>query len=164
MDILISNSVSSLSNPNVSLTFALIVKVFTYKISSRRHLKREWQGLSLLQKRSLNSPAPLFYGKTQNNQWAIVVEKIADSLTVVDVFQKTQDQTKELDVLVLVCNELAKQHRKGVLQKDLHLGNFLLGGDKIIALDAAQMRFLQCEVGRKSSISQLRGYTVYTYS
>jgi len=57
--------------------------------------------------------------------------------------------------LVLVCKELAKQHNKGVLQKDLHLGNFLLGGDKVFALDTGQMRFSRRELDRKNSIPQL---------
>ena len=133
----------------------VIAKVFSHKINARRHLKREWRGLSRLQKRGLNSPAPLFYGKTENGRWVVVTEKIADSSTILDVLQKTQYPAKKLDLLVLVCKELAKQHSKGVLQKDLHLGNFLLGGDKIFALDPAQMRFLSCEADKKNSLSQL---------
>lgn len=134
---------------------SVIVKVFSHKISARRHLKREWRGLSFLASRGLNAPKPLFYGQTEDRRWAVVVEKIADSSTVLDVFQETQDPSKELDLLVSVCKELAKQHSKGVLQKDLHLGNFLLEGDNVFTLDAGQMRFLRREVGRKSSISQL---------
>ncbi len=134
---------------------SVIAKVFSHKINARRHLKREWQGLSLLQKRELSSPAPLFYGKTENGLWAVVVEKIADSSTVLDVFQETLEPAKKLDLLVLVCKELAKQHNKGVLQKDLHLGNFLLEGDKVFALDVGQMRFLRRELDRKNSIPQL---------
>jgi tRNA A-37 threonylcarbamoyl transferase component Bud32 len=134
---------------------SVIAKVFSHKISARRHLKREWQGLSLLQKRELSSPAPLFYGKTENGLWAVVVEKIAESSTVLDVFQETHEPAKKLDLLALVCKELAKQHNKGVLQKDLHLGNFLLGGDKVFALDTGQMRFSRRELGRKNSIPQL---------
>jgi len=134
---------------------SVIAKVFSHKISARRHLKREWRGLSQLQKRGLNSPAPLFYGKTENGRWAVVTEKIADSSTILDVLQETQDPAKKLNLLVLVCKELAKQHNKGALQKDLHLGNFLLGGDKIFALDVGQMRFLWCKAGKKKSVSQL---------
>ena len=134
---------------------SVIAKVFSHKISARRHLKREWRGLSFLASRGLSAPKPLFYGRTEDRRWAVVVEKIADSSTVLDVFQETQDPAKELDLLVSVCKELAKQHSKGVLQKDLHLGNFLLGGDNVFTLDAGQMRFLRCEAGRKSSISQL---------
>jgi len=133
----------------------VIVKVFSHKIRARYHLKREWRGLSLLQKRGLSSPEPLFYGETEDRQWAVVVKRIADSSTALDVFNKTADVAKKLDLLVLVCKELAKQHSKAVLQKDFHLGNFLLRGDKVFALDPGQMRFLRHQVMRKKSISQL---------
>lgn len=134
---------------------SVIAKVFSHKISARRHLKREWRGLNLLASRGLSAPKPLFYGRTEDRRWAVVVEKIADSSTVLDVFQKTPDPNKKLNLLVLVCKELAKQHTKGVLQKDLHLGNFLLGNDKVFALDVGQMQFMHRKAGRKNSISQL---------
>jgi len=134
---------------------SVIAKVFSHQISARRHLKREWRGLNLLSSRGLSAPKPLFYGQTEDRRWAVIVEKIADSLMVSDVFQKTHEPAKKLDLLVLVCRELAKQHIKGVLQKDLHLGNFVLGGDKVFALDTGQMRFSRRELDRKNSISQL---------
>lgn len=134
---------------------SVIVKVFSHKISSRRHLEREWEGLNKLTELELSSPKPLFYGKTEDNRLVVVVEKIADSSTVLDAFLKTPETAKKLDLLILVCKELAKQHINGVLQKDLHLGNFLLAHDKVFLLDPSQMRFLRCEVGKKDSISQL---------
>ncbi len=139
----------------------VIVKVFSHKISAKRHLKREWRGLSLLQRRGLSSPAPLFYGRTEDGQWAVVVEKIANMSTALDVLGETTDEAKKLRLLALVCKELAEQHNKGVLQKDLHLGNFLLGGDKVFALDPAQMRFFSRRIGRKRCISQLASLMCY---
>lgn len=133
----------------------VIVKVFSHKISAKRHLKREWRGLKLLQARGLSSPEPLFTGQTEDGQLAVVVEKIADPSTVLDVLAETTEKAAKLDLLVLVCKELAKQHSKGVLQKDLHLGNFLLGGDKVFAVDAGQMQFFSHQVTRKRGISQL---------
>ncbi|MFB0525443.1 MAG: hypothetical protein ACETVZ_07860, partial [Phycisphaerae bacterium] len=65
---------------------SVVVKVFSHYISAKRHLKREWQGLSELARRQVSSPAPLFYGRTEDGPWAIVVEKIADSSTALDVF------------------------------------------------------------------------------
>ena len=41
------------------------------------------------------------------------------------------------------------------MQKDLHLGNFLLGNGKVFALDPGQMQFFSRQIGRKRSISQL---------
>jgi serine/threonine protein kinase len=158
---------------------SVIVKVFSHKISAKRHLKKEWQGLNLLQSRGLNAPQPLFYGQTENGQQAIVMEKIVDSTTALDAIRKTPDETAKLNLLAQVCEELARQHNKGVLQKDLHLGNFLVSpvrnstgkipdaavekgkisngvsGDKVFALDPGQMRFFANKVGRNRAISQL---------
>lgn len=133
----------------------VIVKVFSHKISAKRHLKREWRGLSLLQKRGLSAPTPLFFGKTENGNLAMVIEKIVDSSTVLDVFNKATSLATKLDLLGLVCKELANQHSKGVLQKDLHLGNFLLQKEKLFAIDTAQMCFLSRKVSRIQVISQL---------
>ena len=134
---------------------SVVVKVFLHKISARRHLRREWRGLNRLQKRQLSSPKPLFFGQTQNGRWAVVLEKIVDSATVLDVLTETTDKSDELELLIRVCRELARQHSKGVMQKDLHLRNFLVAGERIYALDPSQMRFSPYEVSRNKSISQL---------
>ncbi len=133
----------------------VIVKVFSHKISAGIHLRREWRGLSGLQKRGLSSPAPLFYGKTEDGQRAIVVEKILDSSTVLDSLNQLTKQSEIMNLMTLVCRELAGQHAKGVIQKDLHLGNFLLADNKVYALDPGQMRFFYGELIRSESICQL---------
>ena len=134
---------------------AVIVKVFLHSISAKRHLKREWRGLKLLQQRGLNSPETLFFGKTEDGQWALVMEKIANSLTTLEVLGKTTEKNKRLEIMVLICKELAKQHSGGVLQKDLNLGNFLMDGNKVFALDAGQMKFSSHQVTKSKGISQL---------
>ncbi len=134
---------------------SVVVKVFSHYIIAKRHLKREWRGLSELKRRGLSSPAPLFYGRTENGLRAMVIEKISDSSTALDVFNRTAEKTGKLDLLILVCSELAKQHHKGVLQKDLHLGNFLWQKGKLFTLDTAQIRLFPSEITRKRGISQL---------
>mgnify|MGYP001118374938 CR=1 FL=1 len=133
----------------------VVAKVFSHKIHARRHFRREWRGLIQLQRRGLNSPKPFFYGRTEDGRCVIVLEKIADSATILDVINKIIEKQKKLDLLIRVYRELAKQHNKGILQKDLHLGNFLLAGDRIYALDSGRMQFFRHQVPRKKSISQL---------
>lgn len=115
----------------------------------------------MLESHGISAPEPLFYGNTEDGHWVVVAQKIPESSTILDIFLKTSDPSKKLSLLVLICREMAKQHIKGILQKDLHLGNFLLREDKIFALDAGQMQFLQHEAGRKSSISQLAMLAFY---
>ncbi len=133
----------------------IIVKIFSHKIRAKQHLKREWRGLKLLQKGGLSLPEPLFAGRTEDGRLALVMEKIEGSLTALEIFSNAADKKAKLDLLILVCRELARQHDKGILQKDLHLGNFLLQDDKVFALDAGQMRFFSRPVGRRKSISEL---------
>jgi tRNA A-37 threonylcarbamoyl transferase component Bud32 len=133
----------------------VIVKTFSHKISARRHLSREVRGLNQLQKRGLNSAKPLFYGKAQDGRWAVVIQKIVNSTTALDVFIETTGKHKKRDLLMQVSRELAQQHNKGVIQKDLHLGNFLLSDDQIYTLDPGQMQFFSSPVSRRKSISQL---------
>lgn len=133
----------------------VVVKVFLDKICAKRHLKREWRGLSLLQKRGMSAPQPLFFGKTVDGGMAMVTEKIVDSSTVFDVFNETTNLPPRLNLLGLVCRELADQHSKGVLQKDLQLGNFLLRKEKLFTIDTAQMCFLSREVSKRLAILQL---------
>jgi len=139
----------------------VIVKVFSHKINAKRHLKREWRGLSLLQARGLNSPKPLFTGRTKDGRCAVVLEKVADVSTVLDILNEKADKTQKQELLALVCKELAKENGKGVLQKDLHLGNFVLGGDKVFVLDVGQMQFFSHQISRKRSISQLAWLVCY---
>ncbi|MFC1635038.1 lipopolysaccharide kinase InaA family protein [Planctomycetota bacterium] len=133
----------------------VIAKMFSHKISARRHLDREVKGLTQLQKRRLNSARPLFCGRAEDGRWAVVIEKIVNSTTVLHILTETTGKNKILDLLMQVCRELAKQHSQGVVQKDLHLGNFLQAEDQIYTLDPGQMQFFPHPVPRKKSISQL---------
>lgn len=139
----------------------VIVKVFSRKIYAKRHFKREWRGLTILNKRQLSAPKPLFYGKTEDGSWVVVMEKIFNSASVFDIFQQTTDMQKKLDLIVLVCKELAKQHSKAVMQADLHLGNFLIRDGIVFAIDSAQMHFYFKEPGKNKSLSQLALLTLY---
>ena len=133
----------------------VIVKVFSSWFNAPRHLKREWQGLNSLKKLKINSPEPLFFGKTDDGQWAIVTEKIVDSFTARELFSKTARYQTKLDLLNLVCKELVRKNEMGILQKDLHLGNFLIKDNEVYTIDPAQMRFFSRPLTRSESISQL---------
>ena len=133
----------------------VIVKLFSHKLNAHRHLQREWKGLDKLQKLGLNAPAPLFFGKTEDGGGAVVMQKIENASTVLDVLNNTTDQAEKVELLGKVLGELAKQHSKGVLQKDLHLGNFLLSANEIFAIDPGQMKFYSRGLTKKESLPQL---------
>ena len=139
----------------------VIVKIFSDKLKAKRHLKREWTGLINLKNRKLDAPEPLFYGRTEISNWAIVIEKIAGSATALEIFEKYDNHNQKIDLLITICKQLAKQHINGVLQRDLHLENFLFADNKIYTLDPGQIKFYTGQVPRNKCISQLALLTLY---
>ncbi len=133
----------------------VIVKIFTHKLSAKRHVKREWKGLTALSHRKINIPEPLFFGQTEKGDWAVVEKKITYSSTALEIFNNYQDSQKKLHLLSMICREMALQHKSGVLQKDFHLENFILSEGKIYTLDPGQMQFFKHPVPQKKSISNL---------
>jgi tRNA A-37 threonylcarbamoyl transferase component Bud32 len=133
----------------------VILKVFADRFKAKRHMKRDWRGLKLLEERGLNSPRVLLKGRVRQWGWAVVTEKLYDAVNVREVWDATTNVGKKQELLCLVSRELARQHGKGVLQKDLHLGNFLVQEDKVLAVDPAEMRFLPHELKKADAIRQL---------
>lgn len=135
----------------------VIVKLFARRFRGRRHLRREWRGLSELCKRGIDAPLGLFHGRTDNGGWVIAIEKITDARSLQDALMTDSDLGLVSDRALRLCRELARCHDKGVVQNDLHLNNFLLQGERIVAIDLGQFRFRSRPIGRRRSLSQLAG-------
>jgi tRNA A-37 threonylcarbamoyl transferase component Bud32 len=133
----------------------VIVKLFARRFRGRRHLRREWRGLRELRKRGIDAPVGLFCGRTDRGGWAIVIEKITDASSLRDALMADCDPGQVSDRVLRLCRELAHGHDKGVLQNDLNLNNFLLQGERIVAIDLGQFQFQSRPVGRRKGLSQL---------
>ena len=139
----------------------VIAKVFNHTTFAKRHAKREWKGLNKLSARKINVPDPLFLGITETGDYVVVTEKIIDSTTALEKFHNTQNPDLKNHLLVKICIEVAFQHKAGVLQKDFHLGNFILAKENIYTLDPGQMQFFSQEVSKEKSISNLSMLLLY---
>ena len=134
---------------------AVIIKIFLDPVSSGRHFKKEWRGLTKLHDLGLNSAKPLFYGRGKDKSWVIVSENIVGAETALCAVQQCETEESKMELLLKVADELAKQHVKGVTQEDLHLGNFMVKDGNIYALDPGQMSFCSKALSRKKSLSNL---------
>lgn len=133
----------------------VIAKIFQNNLGARRRLRKEWQGLQELIYRKLNAPNPLFHGTTEDSRWIMVSELIADSATATELYQRNSSKNSRFSLLRLIIEELATINSKGVFQKDLHLGNFLVSNERVFAIDTSQMAFYQQPLPRDKSLQQL---------
>ncbi len=136
----------------------VIIKLFCRRFSARRHVRREWRGLKRLEERQLDAPKPLFCGRTPRG-WAVVTEKIENTCNARQLWDQCRTSQQKTDLLCRISRELAQQHGRGVIQTDMHLGNFLIRGAEVFILDPATMRFGSRELSRSRSIEQLAELT-----
>ena len=131
----------------------VIVKAFHSEQRGRQQLAREWRGLLALRQRGIPAPRPLFYGEDSMGRQALVLERIEQAVSAAELpALHTPDGSRLRTLLVLT---LASQHRKGVEQRDLHTGNFLLKNEQVFTIDPAEMRFVGGSLGMSKSLAQL---------
>ncbi len=133
----------------------VIVKVFCKRFSAGRHTMREWNAIQKLQSLQITTPEPLCYGRTDKGFGAIVTAMIPDAQDVFNLFAAETDHEKRIQLLSMVISQLAHLHIQGIVQEDLHLGNFLIASDRLYLLDPAQIHFHNEPVKIAKSFSQL---------
>lgn len=116
---------------------------------------REWHAMQKIASMQIACPEPLFYGRTEEGFGVIVTALIPDAQDVFELYTHSTDPQKKIQLLTMMVSQLAHLHIQGIVQGDLHLGNFLLAADRIYLLDPAQIRFYKEPVKLSVSFSQL---------
>jgi len=119
---------------------AVIVKCFEDFWGGYR-CRREKRGLERLIACGLAAPKVLRVGKDSAGNHILVIEKIANAVDVLTAVQSAPSEDAVREVLLAVFRYVARMHQAGVVQNDLHLGNFLAAESKIFAIDPACMKF-----------------------
>ncbi|HOQ05880.1 MAG TPA: lipopolysaccharide kinase InaA family protein [Anaerohalosphaeraceae bacterium] len=135
----------------------VIVKIFTSPLRGFLHFKREMRGLCRLAERGIPSPALLHSGKDPSGRWAMVLEKITPADDLANLLEKTEDPQQKAKLCLKWLDFVALMHQKGVLQKDLHPGNFLFNGSCLYALDSGTIHFRRSPVSVEQGLEQLAG-------
>jgi len=133
----------------------VIIKIFNYRIGAKGRILKEFNGLGELQKRSINVPEPHFYGRSDKGDWVMVIEKICNSPTALQLYRQASSTDRKIEIVALLFDELAKLNNAGVIQTDLHMGNFLIRDNTVFSLDAGRMKFYSAPISRAAGIKQL---------
>ena len=136
----------------------IVLKVFSKFGKARRHAIREWRGLEQLQARKINSPEPLFYGRSPEG-WVVATAWLDDATAAGELWKAADTTERKVQILGRIARELAHHHDRGVIQTDMHLGNFMIRGREVFALDPAMMNFRDGAVDRRQSLRQVARLT-----
>ena len=129
----------------------VIIKRFE-DIFCRYHASKEKYGLERLKDRCLSMPEVLLYGKDKEGNCILILQKIKNARDILDVISSSDEVKNAKAILLKLFHYVAQMHQAGVIQNDLHTGNFLIADKKIYAIDTACMEF------KKKPISLARSY------
>jgi len=117
----------------------VIIKCFEDWLGGYR-CHRERRGLVRLAERGIDAPAALLAGRDREGRHILVLEKIENAVDALSAVTAGSPEAAQ-PILRRIIDTLARMHQCGVAQHDLHLGNFLLAGERVYVIDPAKMRF-----------------------
>lgn len=118
----------------------LLIKLYLGR-SAKRYARREVRGSTLIQESSIPTPRLLWQGETDISAGNLLAfEFLEDAVSLQSDWQATLSRSDHLDILHEAMSMLAKMHSKGVIQRDIHLGNFLRVGNRLYMVDGGHVQ------------------------
>jgi serine/threonine protein kinase len=118
----------------------VLVKLFYRPQQVNRHLRREITGSRALSKAGVSTPDLLYAGKAQNTSIGVLLFEYLHPICLIrDLWNKMETPKEKRVLFCRLTGIVAKMHRAGLKQRDLHLNNFFIHKNKIYAIDAAQV-------------------------
>lgn len=134
----------------------MIVKLYLARHGAHRHWRRSERGCKAFVEKGVPAPGVLFSGYLpEHGVYALVLEYLEGGTRVDRALEAIHDTAGRGAVLDALMAALAHHHARGILQQDLHLGNFMIREGGIYSLDGDQVRSGSRPVGRKGSFRNL---------
>jgi tRNA A-37 threonylcarbamoyl transferase component Bud32 len=134
----------------------IIIKFSFARHGARRHFTRSEQGCRAFIEKSILAPAVLFSGELAGQGvYALVFEYLEDGVALnrmLEDITSAQEREALLDELMAT---IALHHAGGLIQEDLHLGNFMVKQGRIYSIDGDHVKRRDLPVERMPSIRNL---------
>lgn len=115
----------------------VVAKLFFARSRWQQHLLRERQGITNMVKADITTPALVDVGTCTDGGCGVLLMQYVDNSESLGERWHRADHEERKALLERTVALVAHCHAKGLIQKDIHLDNFLLQGDTLFLLDAA---------------------------
>ncbi len=133
----------------------VFIKRYLSAKRAQRHWQRELEGVRVFQQHGILTPALRYAGHEQRGGRPLIVSAQIDDAVTLRAAWDAAGAHHRRQLLWDMVALLARHHRAGIYQSDLHLGNFVLSGERIFSLDGDGVRALPAGNGRSVSLDNL---------
>jgi tRNA A-37 threonylcarbamoyl transferase component Bud32 len=134
----------------------VVAKLFFERSKAKKHSKRDVTGINALSAVNIPTPALLFDGTDKAKRIHVLIfERILDCCNLDVLWQEKGDLEELTPLMRAVTIEIATQHVLGIVQRDLHLKNFLVTSKTIYTLDGGSIEQFDGPLSKKESLDHL---------
>jgi tRNA A-37 threonylcarbamoyl transferase component Bud32 len=113
----------------------VIAKLFPHTMSARRRWSREQNGMVALSEAGIKTPRILYSGQLADSSFLLVLERLPQAQTVLQCWHELNSRPDRDALLGQLVESICAMHEAGLVQRDLHLENFLVSGRQVFAID-----------------------------
>ncbi|MFT7684725.1 MAG: tRNA A-37 threonylcarbamoyl transferase component Bud32 [Candidatus Azotimanducaceae bacterium] len=113
----------------------ILVKTFLGRTASR-YAAKELSGIEHIARAGVRTPELLWQADLLDGHGKLLAfEYLEDSISLQESWDQAEEDENRVDVLTRAMIIIAKLHNQGVVQADIHLGNFLMCNKRIYTID-----------------------------
>lgn len=145
---------------------AVVAKVYLAAYRGKKHYAREVKGIGHLKAAQIPTPPILFEGTLSDGCTPVVLSQRIYSACSLQERLAAEDpaSAETARILKTVVTSIAQMHRNGLLQRDIHPGNFLVVEDNVMVIDGGDIRTQRkTPLGRRPSIDNLALFLAQFY-
>jgi tRNA A-37 threonylcarbamoyl transferase component Bud32 len=114
----------------------IIAKVFFKPRKAAYYAERDRIGVNSLLQAGVTTPNLYYAGASQvKGVHVLIFEFIDNATSLAELWEHATDPKAQLRLLVKTIHGIAKQHNVGLLQMDMHTGNFIFSSGRVYSLD-----------------------------
>ncbi len=134
----------------------VVAKIFFDRKHAGRHLAADVKGVKAMIENKIPTPTLRYEGVARDKKTQVLIfDRLQNAHDLEAMWRQRESNDSMLSILHMVMIELATQHVLGVLQKDMHMGNFLITGKSIYTLDGAQIEVQEKMLSKEDSMNNL---------
>ena len=135
---------------------AVFAKLFIVRSGRERHWKRDERGVRAMLARGIATPALLHSGASEDGAARVLVfERIEGAQNALEAWQRVDARPERLRLLRRLVEGVARLHAAGLVQRDMHLKNFLVSAGLVYTLDGADIEQRRAPLAKAASLENL---------
>lgn len=134
----------------------VIVKLFFGRGRWKRNFLQDIRGIHLLKDRGIPTPEILHQTTTNDQKGAVLlINYLEQGIGLQSLVEDSDSEEHMRTILQMAITLIARCHRGGLWQEDIHLNNFMLVGETIYVLDGGDIKAVDTALGLELALSNL---------